>query len=258
MGLSALVNAAKAPRVPPSPRKSRTSRTPRSLFRAAKDVRRAAGVDQASQRILMGFVLPLWMAAGVADWWFHRKSEIQNTSGTHESLTHAAMMAQGGIPTTLSLFFEVNAGVLAATYAAAAGHQATAIWDVKYANDRREVSDMEQHVHAALEMTPVMAAGMITAIHWDQARSLFRRGGEKPHFKLEPKRYPLPAKYKYGVLAATAAFVVAPYTEELLRCWRVDRTLEPHEPAADAIAVAQADASKSPDVGAPSRLVRAR
>jgi hypothetical protein len=205
----------------------------------------------------MGFVVPLWMAAGVSDWWMHRKTDIEHTSGTHESMFHAAMMAEGAIPTTLALFFEVNAGLLATTYGAVAAHQATAMLDVKYANDHREVTATEQHVHAALEMTPVMAAGMLTAIHWDQARSLIRRGNEKPDFKLRLKRFPLPDKYKYGVLAASAAFVALPYAEELWRCWRADGTIAARaDESLDAnIADAQEAAASAPNFGSPLTVV---
>lgn len=248
-----LLDPARAPRVPHSPRKLTPSRNPKQFIGALRDARRASGTDQAAQRILMGFVVPLWMAAGVSDWWLHRRSDIEHTAGTRESLFHAAMMAEGAIPTTLSLFFEVNAGLLATTYGAVAAHQATAVMDVKFANDHREVSSAEQHVHAALEMTPVMAAGMLTAIHWDQARSLVGRGGEQPDFKLRLKRFPLPNKYKYGVLAASAVFVALPYAEELLRCLRADGSAAtPADAAFEArIVDAQEVSASSPDFGSP-------
>jgi hypothetical protein len=211
------------PRVPASPRRRsyRPFKRKASLRRAARDMRRAAGVDQASQRILLGAVMPMWVIAGLADWYCHRKTDIEHTAGLQESVSHAAMMTQSGIPTTLALFYEVNAGVLATTYAALAAHQATAFYDVRYANEStREISDWEQHVHGMLEQVPVMATAFLTAIHWDQARALAGRGNEKPRWKLEPKRYPLPHKVKAGVLGSVAAFVALPYAEELYRCWK--------------------------------------
>jgi hypothetical protein len=57
------------------------------------------------------------------------------------------MMAEAGAPTLLGLFCEVNAGVLATTYAALGVHELTAISDVAYADGRREVTPTEQHVH---------------------------------------------------------------------------------------------------------------
>lgn len=82
------------------------------------------------------------------------------------------MMSQAGVPVLLGLLAEVNAGVLAATLAALGLHQATAVWDVAYAESRREVTATEQHVHGLLEQVPVMATAFLVALHWDQARAL--------------------------------------------------------------------------------------
>jgi hypothetical protein len=35
-------------------------------------------------------------------------------------------------------------------------HEATAIWDVHYAYEKRIVTPIEQHVHSFLEMPPLM------------------------------------------------------------------------------------------------------
>src|SRR4051794_4292064 len=101
--------------------------------RALAEARRRLGVEEASRRFLLYFVMPLWMGAGLADWWRHRKTSIETTAGTHESLVHALQMSEGGAPALLGLLLEVNAGVLAATYVSLVGHYATAFWDVKYA-----------------------------------------------------------------------------------------------------------------------------
>jgi hypothetical protein len=126
----------------------------------------------------------------------------------------------------LGLFCEVNAGVLAMTYVTLARHELTAISDVAYADDRREVTPTEQHVHGFLERVPLMAAAFLTVLHWDQAQSMVGRGG-KPDWKLKPKRQRLSRRYRAGLLAAVAALVGAPYGEELLRCARADRSQEP-------------------------------
>ena len=34
--------------------------------------------------ILMYFVIPVWLAAGIADWFCHRRSNISTTSGAKE------------------------------------------------------------------------------------------------------------------------------------------------------------------------------
>lgn len=71
----------------------------------------------------------------------------------------------------LGLFCEVNAGVLALTYAMLGVRELTAVWDVAYADRRRLVTPTEQHVHGFLERVPLMATVMLTVLHWDQARS---------------------------------------------------------------------------------------
>jgi hypothetical protein len=42
----------------------------------------------AAQAILMYFILPIWLAAGFADYLCHRASSIDTTSGWKESLLH--------------------------------------------------------------------------------------------------------------------------------------------------------------------------
>lgn len=82
-------------------------------------------------------MIPTWIGSGLADWACHRATDIEHTAGRQESVIHAAMMTEDGIPALLGLLFEVNSGVLATTLAALALHQATAGWDVAYADGRR-------------------------------------------------------------------------------------------------------------------------
>jgi hypothetical protein len=170
--------------------------------------------------------MPIWIGAGLADWWCHRRTDIEHTAGATESAIHAAMMSEAGIPTVLGLFFEVNAGLLALTYATLALHEITAIWDVAYADGRREVTPTEQHVHGFLERVPLMAAVLLTTLHWDQARAVFGVG-ERPDWKLKRKRRPLSGAYRSGILATVTALVGLPYAEELLRCLSASRTQSP-------------------------------
>jgi hypothetical protein len=92
-----------------------------------------------------------------------------------------------------------------------------------YAEDRREVTATEQHVHGLLEQVPVMATVFLFALHWDQARTLIGAGPERPRFALEPKRRPLPRRTIACLLGAIGAFGAAPYAEELARCRRATR-----------------------------------
>ena len=113
-----------------------------------RDLKRSLGVETATRRWLVGAVMPLWLGAGLADWYRHKQTHIENTAGARESMIHSLMMTEAGIPVTLGLFCEVNPGVLAVCATALAAHGLTAYWDVSYAEQRRRVTPVEQHIHS--------------------------------------------------------------------------------------------------------------
>lgn len=201
---------------------------------------RKDSAEEAVQRLLLGGVLPLWLGAGAADWYLHKRTRIEETSGARESLIHHLMFAETGLPVLLGLFCEVNAGVLAASYGAVGAHSLTAMWDQAYAEPRRRVSSPEQHVHSLLECSPILAAFLVTALHWDQAQALAGRGNRTPRFAIRLKRRdPLSARTRLLLLSAVGLLGVLPYAEELYRCWRTRPTAaalpEPAEPATEAL-----------------------
>jgi hypothetical protein len=189
--------------------------------------------ERALRRYLLYVLLPLWFVPGIADWYWHKRSDIEHTAGTHESLTHALMMASVGLPVTAALLCDINALVLVMMMAGVVSHEAVSYWDVSYARERREVAAIEQHTHSFLEMLPVMAMSMAICLKPRQFAAIFGRGDEPARWKLEPKRPRLTIRYIATILTGVTAFVVVPYAEEFVRCWRVDRTLAPHEPATD-------------------------
>src|SRR5664279_4090724 len=87
-------------------------------------------VHRATQSVLLFGILPLWIVPGFLDYLFHRKSSIQTTSGTHESLIHAMQMTSIGIPTLMALLLEINASVIATTITASVIHEALTLWDI--------------------------------------------------------------------------------------------------------------------------------
>jgi hypothetical protein len=201
---------------------------------AGGDARSDSGSEKADEhalalrRYLFYFLIPFWFVPGVADWYWHRKTKIEDTSGTHESLTHALMMAVVGVPITAALLFEINALVIATLIAAYFVHEGITYWDVRYANGRREVPTIEQHTHSFLEMLPFVAASVGICLSPKQFEAMFGRGREQPRWYLEPKRPPLSAGYVAAVLGSVGAFVALPYAEEFVRCFRVDHTVSPH------------------------------
>ena len=130
----------------------------------------AAGIDTSSltRRFLLYYIIPIWLAAGVADWICHRGSAIEQTTGAKESLMHLLMLAEVSIPVTAGFFLEVTAPIAALMIAAFLAHEVTALWDVSYAVTAPNVTPTEQHVHSFLEMVPLMAISFIAVLHWPQ------------------------------------------------------------------------------------------
>ena len=172
------------------------------------------------RRYVIYFLLPMWLVPGVLDHRWHRRTKFETTSGLGESLIHSLMMVEVGIPMLLGLVFEINAGLIALMLAAYQAHEATAIWDVSFAVERREVLPREQHTHSFLEMVPFCAVSFVICLHWNQFLALVGKGPERPGFALRLKQQPLGPRYVVRMLGAVALFIGLPYGEELLRCWR--------------------------------------
>ena len=128
---------------------------------------------EATRLVLMYFILPLWMAAGFADYLCHRVAHIETTSGPKETLLHLLQLAEMGVPVLAALFLEINTLVLIVMIVCLILHEATAIWDVHYATRTREVRPVEQHVHSFLEMLPLMGLLMVAVFNWQAFLSLF-------------------------------------------------------------------------------------
>jgi ABC-type proline/glycine betaine transport system permease subunit len=180
-----------------------------------------------TRNVLMYFVLPLWLAAGFADWLCHRASSIETTSGPKESLLHLLLFAEMGVPILAALFLEINALIIAVMIVCFVLHEATSLWDVSYASKLREITPIEQHVHSFLEMLPLMALLMIVVLHWTQFLALFGLGTEPARFDLTLKRDPLPWPYIAAVLVAVLLFELLPFVEELVRGLRAKRARNP-------------------------------
>jgi hypothetical protein len=171
--------------------------------------------------IMMYFVLPVWLAAGFADYLCHRASHIERTSGWKESVLHLLQFAELALPILAALFLEITAGVILLMIVCLVLHQATAMWDVHYANTRREVKPIEQHVHSVLEMMPLTGLLMVVALNWEAFAGLF--GLAPASFALRLKPEPLPVLYVAAVMGLTLLFEVLPYLEELVRGLRFRR-----------------------------------
>lgn len=173
--------------------------------------------------VLLYFIMPLWILAGVADWLCHRASDIAHTAGPRESLLHLLMFAEIGLPLLMCLLLEINALVFLVMLTAFALHEATALWDVSYAQSRRRITPFEQHVHSFLELLPLMAGTLVALLNWPAFLSLFALGDQPADWSLRGKAEPLPFGYVAAILGAALLLEALPYAEELWRGMRARR-----------------------------------
>jgi hypothetical protein len=63
-------------------------------------LRRTAGIENATRRLLLAGAMPPWLGAGLADWYLHRRTRIEQTAGPRESALHSLMFAETGCPSS--------------------------------------------------------------------------------------------------------------------------------------------------------------
>lgn len=115
---------------------------------------------------IVGFgLLPLWLAAGGADWLSHRRTNIERTSGPRESLLHVALFLEIAVPALLALWLEVTAAMLVLMAAGVLAHMLTSWRDTSYAQPRRYIAPIEQQIHSWLEMLPLFALVIVALLH---------------------------------------------------------------------------------------------
>lgn len=178
--------------------------------------------EEAARLLLMYGVVPLWIAAGVADWWCHRASAIERTSGLRENGLHWILLAEGGVALLAALLLEINAAVLLLVLAAFFAHELTTYVELRYTVPRRPIRPFEQMVHSFMEILPLVLLALLAAMAWDQVLALFDQA--TPDFGLRPKAEPWPAGYLLAVGGAVVLLNVLPLAEEGWRCWRERRS----------------------------------
>ena len=185
------------------------------------------GIERAVRAFLLYVLVPFWMLPGFGDYVCHRRAKIEDTSGTHEALTHVLMIASTGAGIGAGLIFEINEGVLAVMAAAAVAHEAIVLWDVGYAVKRRPPSATEQHFHSFLEVLPFTALAFVACLHPAEASNVMRWKVTPERAALRPKRIPESPTYVAAIVAAGTILLALPYLEEVVRCFKVDRTFLP-------------------------------
>lgn len=178
-------------------------------------------MKEAAQLILMYAVLPVWIAAGLADWVCHRRSRIEATSGLPESLFHWLLMAEVGCAMLAVALLEVDAAILLLVFAAFLAHELTTWIELRYTVPLRYVGPTEQMIHSFMEILPLAALALLAAMQWDQVLSLLDES--RPDFVLRPKDQPWPSAYLWSAFAAALVLNVLPMAEESWRCLKERR-----------------------------------
>lgn len=173
---------------------------------------------------LLFFFLPLWGIAGFIDWCCHRATKIEACSGWRESLMHAVMGIQIGIPIVICLLFKINVLVILICILAWLLHEAIAHWDVRYASPRRHISIWEMHAHSYMATLPLYLLVIILVMNWPTFIRVISLdwAGEWQLIRVD-KAY-VGGKYLLNYLVFMLIACVLPYTEELLRCIRYSIT----------------------------------
>jgi hypothetical protein len=178
-------------------------------------------MESAAELLLMAAVIPVWIAMGLADWWCHRRTRIEHTSGLRENLFHWALLAESGVALVAAALLQATAGMLLLVAAAFLVHEATTYVELRYVVPRREVRPGEQMVHSFMEILPLVLLALLSIAGWEQLRALF--GAAPADFALRPKDEPWPAGYLLAAAAGVLLLNVLPMAEEGLRCLRARR-----------------------------------
>lgn len=104
----------------------------------------------------------LWLTAGAMDFWLHRASSIETTSGLKESALHLVQIAILGAATLLWLSFRPSQLLFLILLALVCLHAITGYWDTRVAYPNRAIRPLEQHVHSILDLAPWIAIGAIS------------------------------------------------------------------------------------------------
>ncbi|MFN8015421.1 MAG: diguanylate cyclase [Acidimicrobiia bacterium] len=176
--------------------------------------------------MILFVILPLWGFSGLGDWICHKRTHIESTSGLKESLIHALMGAQIGIPIILGIFFELSVLTYLIMFLFLVLHEFVAHWDVRYSSPKRKITIWEMHAHNYLATIPLYLFLLVSVLGWEVVKkTVLLQWSGSLNFKFRDT--PIGGAHYYIVYGVFISIVcVFPYIAELLRCWRYERKIK--------------------------------
>lgn len=171
-------------------------------------------VSDICHALLLYAVLPLWSAAGLADWWCHRRSGIERTAGRRENLYHLLLFGIMAIGAAITVTFHASGLVLVLLLCLFAIHEGVTWLELRFVTGLRSVAPLEQMVHSFLELLPLVALALLT-VEWLAASA------DPPALWSIRLRSNLEIYPFVLVAAAISVANVAPLLEETWRCLHV-------------------------------------
>src|SRR4051812_26334009 len=96
---------------------------------------------------ILFILLPAWLLVGLTDWYCHRLSRIEQTSGAKESILHLALSLEAATAILSAMFFEINALILTITVSMFVIHEITTNIDLHIAEPVRPFTTTEMRAH---------------------------------------------------------------------------------------------------------------
>lgn len=157
---------------------------------------------------LVWILYPLWLVAGGIDYFCHRQTDIEHTSGPTESSFHLAEFISIGFIVASAALLEITLAVLVLMLAAACVHTVLSFVDVSYTIGRRRITVLEQHVHGVLNVLPFMAVALFAMLNWNELLT---------GSALRWKDAPLAPQQQLILIGSFVILAGAPVLEELFR-----------------------------------------
>lgn len=158
----------------------------------------------------------VWLAAGLADFACHWRTDLPHTSGVAESTTHLVQLGLLGLAIVLGLAFAMGPAIALALLALVVAHAIVGYVDTRIAfGARRVLRPVEQHVHSVLDMAPIVAFVWLLLSTWPAATS-----GD---WRWQLRQPMLPVGVWLAVLIPAVALCVAPAVLEFRAAWAVRR-----------------------------------